>query len=132
MTALHVYQVGPIDWWGGWTPLPELLARPNAIDDPWPHSGRSMQARWEFAQTIARHLGWPGDIRQGPFACPLPNGDIDCGEYLIAWKEDNNGTTYVASPYRLPWLEGGNNRWANYPAIKKAKRALNEARTQSP
>jgi hypothetical protein len=25
---------------------------------------------------------------------------------MIAWKSDNNGETYVASPYPLPWLQG--------------------------
>jgi hypothetical protein len=26
-------------------------------------------------------------------------------EYLIAWKQDNNGESFVALPFPLPWLE---------------------------
>jgi hypothetical protein len=56
-------------------------------------------------------LGWEGDIRGGfgdsdggPWFAPLPisNGDI---AYAVAWKQDNNGETFVASSISLPWLE---------------------------
>jgi hypothetical protein len=26
-------------------------------------------------------------------------------DFIIAWKQDNNGQTYVAAPFRLPWLK---------------------------
>jgi hypothetical protein len=58
---------------------------------------------------MALEAGWEGDIRHGsgPFVCPLPDGD--CGsEYLIAWKQDNNGSTFIASPFCLPWLKRDN------------------------
>jgi hypothetical protein len=44
----------------------------------------------------------------GPWFCPLPpqHDDFEC-EFLLAWKQDNNGQTFIASPYPLPWLDGG-------------------------
>jgi hypothetical protein len=27
------------------------------------------------------------------------------GPLMIAWKQDNNGDTFVYSPWPLPWLE---------------------------
>ncbi|MGA8614265.1 MAG: hypothetical protein WB760_21835 [Xanthobacteraceae bacterium] len=29
------------------------------------------------------------------------------GHYMIAWKQDNNGMTFIVSPHKLPWLEQG-------------------------
>ena len=31
--------------------------------------------------------------------------------FVIAWKQQSNGTTFVASPVRLPWLEVEDNEW---------------------
>jgi hypothetical protein len=36
------------------------------------------------------------------------NGDSGKGGLtMIAWKQGNNGATFVASPFRLLWLETG-------------------------
>jgi hypothetical protein len=32
---------------------------------------------------------------------------------MLAWKQNNNGTTFVASPYRLPWLDEACSDWAD-------------------
>jgi len=67
----------------------------------------------EFRRTameLAREKGWEGDIRRGengPCVTALPF--VDPEEYgkayhIIAWKQDNNGQTFVASPQQLPWL----------------------------
>ena len=65
--------------------------------------------RWRVARQLGRRIGWEGDFR-GPISCPLPNGDCG-GEYLIAWKQDNNGATFVASPFALLWLQREANGW---------------------
>jgi hypothetical protein len=31
--------------------------------------------------------------------------------FVIAWKQQDNGTTFVASPVRLSWLEVEGNEW---------------------
>jgi hypothetical protein len=72
----------------------------------WPPEPDALQHGWERAQFIARRVGWEGDVREGPWFCPLPAEGSD-ETFLIVWKQDNNGQTFVASPYRLPWLETG-------------------------
>ena len=53
---------------------------------------------------LARAKGWEGDTRQGPFIAGIPTGDYTTG-ILIAWKQGNNGITFIASPFKLPWLD---------------------------
>lgn len=59
---------------------------------------------WEQAQHAASKAGWEGDFRntaeQIVFAIPVET-DFQVG---FAFKQDNNGTTYVVSPVFLPHL----------------------------
>jgi hypothetical protein len=55
-----------------------------------------MPARSRAAST------WEGDIVNGPYWIPLPTEGDE--KFLIAWKQTNNGTSFVASPFSLPWL----------------------------
>lgn len=60
------------------------------------------------AYELAKKVGWEGDIREGPYIAGLPTHETaDDGHIMIAWKQDNNGDTFVVSPYKLPWLEHG-------------------------
>jgi hypothetical protein len=103
---LYVYHCGPIDCWAGWRPLRELLIQDaDGVELPGP---QHVQQRWELAQDLAKRIYWEGDVRSsegGPWWTPIPweTGDW---EYVIAWKQDNNGSTFVASPVQLPWLVG--------------------------
>lgn len=55
---------------------------------------------------IARSLGWQGDIREGPFVAGVPTFEIrNTSLFMVAWKQDDDGLTFIASPVRLPWLE---------------------------
>jgi hypothetical protein len=52
--------------------------------------------------------GWEGDVRETNgveeiylFSLPAP----ESVEYGICWKQENNGDTFVYSPFRLPWLD---------------------------
>jgi len=82
-------------------------AEADLPDISWPHSPKFVMARWQLAQAAAKEVDWEGDIRKGeqPYVSPLPHHDDTICEFLIAWKQDNNGSTFVASPYPLPWLE---------------------------
>lgn len=104
-----VYQLGPIDVWFGWTHLDDVLATASKpLDeriDLCPYSTTTLQNTLTRAQRLAEALGWDGDLREGPYFSRLPENDFYPGSFLLAWKQDNNGTTYIASPYRLPWLE---------------------------
>jgi len=56
------------------------------------------------AQEAVRHQGyWEGDFRNGPVVMCLPKDEHF--EFAFVWKQDNNGTTFVASPIELPWLD---------------------------
>ncbi len=104
LRKLYVYCANPIDTWAGWTPLRQLL-QPQPLEGWW-RSADEVMHRWVVAQGLALWVHWQGDIRgdTGPYVCPLPNDDCD-SDYLIAWKQSNNGATFVASPFPLPWLD---------------------------
>ena len=63
----------------------------------------SFLADWEEAKGAASQNGWEGDFREEPRVFWLP--DETGFEYAFAFKQDNNGTTFVVSPVRLPWVE---------------------------
>jgi hypothetical protein len=66
---------------------------------------------WGKAQKLAQAQGWEGDIRGGfgdsdggPWFAPLPINEPGSTAFVIAWKQDNDGDTFVASPVPMPWL----------------------------
>jgi hypothetical protein len=111
MFKLFVYAISPIDHWGGWRRLDEaMLAAPP---DAWTRSSYTWQfgptfedlnTRLEIAKKLARKRGWEGDIREGPYWVPLPIDEPGVYDFMIAWKQDNNGTCFVVLPFPLPWL----------------------------
>ncbi len=58
------------------------------------------------AYELAREEGWEGDFRgyshPKVFFVPGTNNTMEFG---FVWKQDNNGTTFVVSPYEMPWLD---------------------------
>jgi hypothetical protein len=110
--GMVVYCTQPIDIWYGWTPLKQVMMdyininlHGDSLIRAYPPPEEILE-RWKKAQTLAEvYLGWTlGDIREGPWWCPLPQADIGV-EFLIAWKRDQGGYTYIAVPWPLPWLE---------------------------
>jgi hypothetical protein len=110
-----VYQLAPIDFWYGWTSYEDALVaarRDHLADgetDKWcPASPAELTATFNRARNLARQLdGGPGEsLRndEGPYLCPLPLDDCGSYSFLLAWKLENNGTTFIASPFALPWL----------------------------
>jgi hypothetical protein len=58
---------------------------------------------WEEAKELAGQNGWEGDFRGEPRVLWLP---METGfDYGFAFKQDNNGTTFIVTPVRLPWVE---------------------------
>jgi len=114
---LHVYSTGPIDIWDGWIPMLHFLSVPIPNYDVSEFTHAHLNERSElvhrFCQAcqLARSIGWEGDFRQGPYVSAIPAGDSEChSELLIAWKQDNNGTTFIASPFALPWMGNADHR----------------------
>jgi hypothetical protein len=120
---LFVYVIDAIDDWTGWHKVvdargdfgDESISEEHMLaggEHRWgPRFGELMTRFREGAQIARTRVGWEGDVRggmhsaSGPFWVPIPTGDSCKTEFLIAWKQDNNGTTFVISPFALPWLE---------------------------
>lgn len=99
---MFVYELSPIDFWDGWTRYSEMLERSRSI----PGNGISdneLEKLFRRAKNAARRVGWDGDMREGPYVSGLPSNE-SCPFLMFAWKQDNNGTSFVTSPFELPWL----------------------------
>lgn len=128
---LIVYETTPLDWWGGMVPLSKFKAAMFADDyaDEIMAPGCTPSGFQEYIDGLlaeARALAeavllYEGDIRQGPFLGGLPDPDYNRTLPILAWKQDNNGTTYIATLTPLPHLEG--NPSAGYRNGKPYKRS---------
>jgi hypothetical protein len=99
----HVYVLGPIDWWPAWTSLDAPLVEEFASESDRAGQRQQLEALLEYAKARFREAGWEGDVRMGPFFAGLPTDDVT-GEVMVGLKQGNNGTTFIWSPYELPWL----------------------------
>lgn len=59
---------------------------------------------WQSAKEAAYSEGWDGDTRQGPVVFWVPTSTTF--QYGFAFKQDNNGITFVISRVPMPWLDG--------------------------
>ena len=106
-----VYVQYPID--AGWNNLLTVVDAAELICDaadfnqePERHGFDNFISLFCSARTAARRAGWEGDCLGSPRVFWIP-----CeGGFRVAfvWKQSNNGTTFVASPFELPWLDKTN------------------------
>lgn len=102
-----VYRIQPIDCWAGWQKPGDLFkVMPTGCETFDCYNAEEWIPLWKRAQALAKEVGWEGDIRTGPYVTilPVPSDESSDCPVVIAWKQDNNGTTFVASPYPLFWL----------------------------
>jgi hypothetical protein len=101
-----VYCVAATDMWIGWQ-KPSDLFRASVHDhhSEW-HDPDNWNSMWASAKRLASRIAWEGDIREGPYVTVLPEvpGDQSLPPVVIAWKQDHRGTTFIASPFELPWI----------------------------
>jgi hypothetical protein len=120
---MYVYECGPIDFWNGFMSEAEFRQH---VSKTWWQPGFDdvyVQEFWAALLSGARKLGWEGDMREGPYYAPLPPHEMGAGPGLIiAFKQDNNGQTFVGSSYRLPYLEDGKN-WLESAAREQSEPA---------
>lgn len=105
----YFYQMSPIDF--NWSMLDTVeetikkLSKDHDADyEPLTFRGLSgFLSDWNEAKEIARKSYWEGDFRESPRVFWLPSEQ----EFLhaFAWKQDNNGTTFIISPHPLPHLD---------------------------
>jgi hypothetical protein len=111
----YAYHLSPLDH--GWEQLPSVgdvagdiasseakqivkYGHTHMLEEP---SSENFLADWAAAKEAASAQGWEGDFRKPPVVFWLPN---DTGfTHAFAFKQDNNGSTFIVSPYRLPWMD---------------------------
>jgi len=106
-----VYAAGPIDWEWELSPsvekLKALVAEREKSNPMYQYGGLSadgLMDLFEHAKTDATAAGWEGDFALGPIVFTLPDPDSNSFAIGFAWKQSNNGSTFVMSPFELPWL----------------------------
>ena len=103
MKRWYFYEMFPID------DLWEMLATPEeTVKKILAGEGGIMDVvvfvnDYAYALDEARKRGWEGDFRHPARVFWLPGDTIFV--YAFVWKQDNNGATFVVSPYELPWLK---------------------------
>ena len=112
--AIYIYSGSPIDDWTGW----ELVGFAPLCQYDVPGDLSCIDRFLSRAKHIACGLlDYDNKDRgnEGPYWIPLPKF---CGdEFCVAWKQDNDGVTFVASSVRLPWLEKECTRYWNNGSV---------------
>lgn len=109
------YDLPPIDWHWNYLPTVDEMAKRFAADDAVldlngapeyePRMLPDFLKHFEMAKEMATEVGWEGDFKAyaGARVFFLP-GEVQF-DYGFAWKQENNGTTFVVSPHPLTWLD---------------------------
>ncbi len=112
-----VYEMDPIDFhWEHLQTVQEIAAKlvnptvDDLLNDMPGISGETVVdflSDLETALALARKKYWEGDFRPNytPRVLWLPDPRRNKFRYAFAWKQDNNGTTFIVAPFVLPWLE---------------------------
>lgn len=102
---MYIYQLAPVDDFFGAVPVEEWLDtlssnhRGVSLRDA---ASQLMNAAFRVATAVGSE--WEGDCHV-VHVFGLPPADTYCDLQLgLIWKQGNNGTTFVVSPYPLPWL----------------------------
>ena len=113
---LYVYRCPPVDFWFGWLRLRvgedfvfDVLDEPGGLFEREWLSGSEGAIRELLSVSSDGFLraGWEGDVRDGCWQLsgfPLPETPGDPG-FLVAVKQNNNGTTFISSPVSLQHLQ---------------------------
>ncbi|WP_341020752.1 hypothetical protein [Brevundimonas diminuta] len=113
---IHVYAAAPIDFWQGWqhTSTAVTLARDeNGLPPDLKINRDDFAPFFQTVKELAHELGWEGDMSQGPFVSMLPDIKSGGGYLVAAFKQSNNGVTFIGSQVELPYLRADG---ANYLA----------------
>jgi|SRR5215813_13792391 len=104
---MYVYAIPPVDHWIGWQDAKDLVGDSPYGDkiDP-----AEFRAFWNQAKVLGRKAGWEGDLSGGPLVAGMLDYDYS-SRFMVAWKQSNNGTTFIASEFELPHLGSG---WTDY------------------
>lgn len=110
---MYAYHIAPIDFM--WDALPTVKEFIKKLHDQYQVSNyeeyndfpnfdcRKFLSDLKKGEEIAGKIGWEGDFRIEPHVFMLPLDELEF-VYGFAWKQDNNGSTFIISPVDLPWL----------------------------
>ncbi len=105
--TFFAYQLPPIDF--GWDSCPTVedyyatLAKDVFRGYARQENLNEFRDNFKTAKAMASDIGWEGDFRGEAHVFMMP--DEDQFTYGFAWKQDNNGTTFVISPQPMPHLQ---------------------------
>lgn len=104
-----IYETGPQDNYEGMINVDEYIEK---LNHSWTLENLTMRihvlevVQKAMVTIVNSESSWEGDVRGNEiyiFSLPDPdNCDVLRG---VIWKQDNNGTTFICSPVKLPWLE---------------------------
>jgi hypothetical protein len=96
----YLYVLSPIDDWTGWMDAEKSL---ESLE-PWFRQGIE-DALAPAQKMITAHRYFEHETHLYPwYVSPLPKDDDGYCAWMVATKITNNGTTFLVSPYELPWL----------------------------
>lgn len=106
---MYIYPRMAIDSWAGWLTETQYIAQLRELNKDYGNPDAAIKEYRELKETafeLALKAGWEGDVRDEPHVAGLPGAESqDDGHIMIAWKQDNNGDTFVASPFKLTWFK---------------------------
>lgn len=104
---VYVYQFATGAQWAAGDSVESYLRRLLDVDFTQSLRADRLAAVTAFldeAFQLAHTLGWAGTAREMPQMFSLPGMPADEAVHMIAWEQDD-GESYIASPYPLPWLD---------------------------
>lgn len=98
---MYIYQVYPIDrGWSALQTVQDYIDRPVLY--PADEAG-DVKATWAQLCKIALQEGFGLDSSETARIMWIPS-EVSF-KFCIAWKEVDNGTTYIATPFEMTWLD---------------------------
>lgn len=95
-STYFIYERDPIDDWDGYHKL--------HVGDIF-HNVKWRKLIYQSLTVLNNKSAWEGDIREGPYVAMLPGNEYDFANWVVLLKQDNNGTTFVVSNYKLEYLD---------------------------
>jgi hypothetical protein len=104
---MYTYQTSPIDFFEA-SPTFEDFLRLRIADEANNDVSNCLIRLMQCAREISLQKGfcWEGDAHDLR-VFGLPDPDSHQMDYGVVWKQGNNGTTFICSPFELPWLREG-------------------------
>ena len=103
---MYYYETSSVDYFFGMLTFDEFCSQvQKETEDCEQIIGYTQDKLKEAEEYFRFNSMWEGDIKSGPVIFAIP--DPDCASYRegFVWKQHNNGTSFIASPCPIPWLE---------------------------